>query len=271
MFDTTGKIAIAQIAFFLAALLPAQYMLFKHRKYGFLGWLFICLFCIIRIVGAAIIIHDESGNHPISEAGLIISSIAIAPLIISIGGIAHESCGSIEHYRPILFGWIPDIIVHMTTMGAIAILVVGYVKFEGSNLSPSDIKTGIDLVRAGGIILIAIWAMISAIVMTSYLYPRTLRGEKQLAAGLTVALVALIVRILYTVLSSFINTPSFNPRTGGTTAEKVVLDVLPEFILVLALLSTGFASRNLAYEREAAEQQKGRRHRDRSTTPVREV
>ena len=91
MFDTTGKIAIAQLAFFLVAFLPAQYVLIKHGIRGFLGWLFICLFCSIRIVGAAIIIHDESGNKPPSEAGLIISSVAVAPMIIALGGIAHES------------------------------------------------------------------------------------------------------------------------------------------------------------------------------------
>lgn len=91
MFDTTGKIAIAQLAFFLAAFLPAQYVLFKHGLHGLLGWLFITLFCVIRIVGTAIIIHDESKNNPISEAGLIISSVAIAPMIIAISGIAHES------------------------------------------------------------------------------------------------------------------------------------------------------------------------------------
>jgi hypothetical protein len=49
------------------------------------------LLCGIRIIGAAIIIHDESKKNPISEAGLIISSVAVAPMIIAIGGIAHES------------------------------------------------------------------------------------------------------------------------------------------------------------------------------------
>lgn len=66
------------------------------------------------------------------------------------------------------------------------------------------------------------------------------------------ALVALLVRILYTVLGGFINSASFNPRTGGTIAEKIVLDILPEFILTMALLGSGVASRNLAYERQAS-------------------
>jgi hypothetical protein len=91
MFDTGGKITIAQLAFFLIAIFPAIYCLFKHGKHGLLGWFFICAFCMVRIVGAAIIISDESGNKPLSEAGLIISSVAIAPLIISIAAIAQES------------------------------------------------------------------------------------------------------------------------------------------------------------------------------------
>ena len=40
-FDTTGKIAVAQLTFFVFAFLPAQYVLFKHGMRGLLGWLFI--------------------------------------------------------------------------------------------------------------------------------------------------------------------------------------------------------------------------------------
>ncbi|KAG0646344.1 hypothetical protein D0Z07_8251 [Hyphodiscus hymeniophilus] len=246
MFDTTGKIAIAQLAFFVAAILPAQYVLFKHGLKGLLGWLFITLFCVIRIIGAALIIHDESGHNPISEAALIISSVAIAPMIIALGGIAHESFGSIELYRPFLFGWAPDLITHVITIGAIVMLVIGFLNFEGTNKSAQDMKTGLDLIRAGGVVLIGVWAMITAIVL--------------LAVGVSVAVICLIVRILYTVLSAFINTASFNFRTGGTLAEHIVLDVLPEFILVLALLTAGIMSRNLKYEAEAALRSKDSQH-----------
>lgn len=43
-------------------------------------------------------------------------------------------------------------------------------------------------------------------------------------------------------------------------AEKVVLDVLPEFILVSALLAAGIASRNLKYESATAIRREDRRH-----------
>jgi hypothetical protein len=37
------------------------------------------------------IVHYETNNQPVSEAALVISSIAIAPLMIALGAIAHES------------------------------------------------------------------------------------------------------------------------------------------------------------------------------------
>ena len=70
-------------------------------------------------------------------------------------------------------------IVHVATVGAIAILIVGYLKFEGNKPTADDLKTGLDLVRAGAVVLIVVWTMIAAIVMASFLYPRALRGEKQ--------------------------------------------------------------------------------------------
>ncbi|KAI9738042.1 MAG: hypothetical protein M1818_005470 [Claussenomyces sp. TS43310] len=131
-------------------------------------------------------------------------------------------------------------------------IAVGYTTFEKVASTASDMKTGLDMIRAGGILLLAMWLGVAVIVIISFLYPRNLRGEKQilkLVGGVVVALIALFVRMLYTVLGAFINTASFNPRTGGTTAEKVFLDVLPEFILTFALLAAGVASRNLKYER----------------------
>lgn len=91
MFDVTGQVAIAQLAFFLVAVFIACYCLFKHGKQGLPGWVFICLFCVIRIIGSALIISDETGNKPVGKAALVVSSVAVAPLVLSVAGVAHES------------------------------------------------------------------------------------------------------------------------------------------------------------------------------------
>jgi hypothetical protein len=200
-FDTTGKISIAQLAFFAAALGPANYVLWKHGVQGIMGWLFISLFCVIRIVGAAIIIHDESGGNPVSEAGLIISSVAIAPLIIATSGIAHESYAShplplretgtnnppryqsLQKYSKFLYGYHPHISVHVGAAAAIALLIVGFIKIDSDTETLSEKKTGLDLIRVGAVILLAVWALIAALFMSSFRHPRAVRAENQVSCA----------------------------------------------------------------------------------------
>jgi hypothetical protein len=70
------------------------------------------------------------------------------------------------------------------------------------------------------------------------------------------------------VLEAFINTGTFRVQVGGTVVEKVILDVLPEFILVLTLLAVGIAARNLKHERDAAQHSKDHRYGSDSHSPA---
>lgn len=69
--------------------------------------------------------------------------------------------------------------MHIGCVGAIAIIAVGYTKFEKVGATTSDMGTGIDMVHAGSIILLVVWLGIAAIAAISFLYPRQLKGEKQ--------------------------------------------------------------------------------------------
>jgi preprotein translocase subunit Sec61beta len=93
MLDDTGNIALAQIIFFGLATVPSLYCLCSHGIIGLPGWIYVTVFCVIRIVGGAILVHFESETNGIgiTPTGLIVSSIAIAPLVMAIAGVAHES------------------------------------------------------------------------------------------------------------------------------------------------------------------------------------
>jgi hypothetical protein len=58
-------------------------------------------------------------------------------------------------------------------------------------------------------------------------------------------------------LGAFVNSASFNPRAGGTASEKIILDIIPEFLLTIALLAAGLAARNIKDERRVAPQYNG--------------
>jgi hypothetical protein len=65
--------------------LPILYLLVKHGRDGFLGWLFLSFFCVIQIVGNALAIKDSG------PAANIISNIGLSPLLLATAGILHEA------------------------------------------------------------------------------------------------------------------------------------------------------------------------------------
>ena len=62
------------------------YNFVTHRWSGFLPWYHLNMFCLARIVGGAIGIHDST-----SLAANIIQSIGVAPLLLSVDGLVHEA------------------------------------------------------------------------------------------------------------------------------------------------------------------------------------
>ena len=68
-----------------AILLPViAYILFKHGWNGLLGWLYLFIFALLRVIGGAMTI---SGNSSAST----ISNIGLSPLVLAAAGILHES------------------------------------------------------------------------------------------------------------------------------------------------------------------------------------
>ena len=85
---TTDGLSAAKLAIYLVLLQPALFCLWKHGKTGFLGWLFVQAFCVLRIVTGGIGLHGSQKG----EAALILGSIGLSPLLLAISGILYEAC-----------------------------------------------------------------------------------------------------------------------------------------------------------------------------------
>lgn len=81
-------IYIAQLVIYIIFLQPAVYCLWKHGRHGLLGWFYLQLFCAVRIIGAAVIIHENSST---GTAAVILNSVGLSPLLLSAAGILHEA------------------------------------------------------------------------------------------------------------------------------------------------------------------------------------
>lgn len=83
----TDSIAAAKLALYIILAQPAIYCLFKHGKTGFIGWLYVQIFCVLRITTGGIGLHGSSS----STGTVILNSIGLSPLLLAASGILHEA------------------------------------------------------------------------------------------------------------------------------------------------------------------------------------
>lgn len=87
----TDSLSAATCAIYVILAFPISYLLFKHGRNGFLGWLYLIVFCGLRIISGGLGVKKSD-----SSAASIISNIGLSPLILATAGILHEAF--VTHY-----------------------------------------------------------------------------------------------------------------------------------------------------------------------------
>ena len=70
---------------------PTLFNLFRHGRYGILGWFYLQFFCAIRAIGSVIELKAENNGTTKSTAVVIVNSVGLSPLILAALGIMHEA------------------------------------------------------------------------------------------------------------------------------------------------------------------------------------
>jgi hypothetical protein len=81
----TNALSVTELAIYIALAFPTVYLIIKHGRQGLLGWLFLFIFCTLRIIGGALAINSSS------PTANIISSVGLSPLLLATSGILHEA------------------------------------------------------------------------------------------------------------------------------------------------------------------------------------
>lgn len=89
----TDSLAAATCAIYVILAFPILYLLFKHGRNGFLGWLYLFVFCGLRIISGGLGVKKSDG-----ATASIISNIGLSPLLLATAGILHEAF--VTHYHP---------------------------------------------------------------------------------------------------------------------------------------------------------------------------
>ncbi|KAE8448754.1 hypothetical protein EG329_008970 [Mollisiaceae sp. DMI_Dod_QoI] len=239
---------IAQLAIYTILVIPVIYILCCHRLPGLLGWLYLCIFCQLRIVGAGLAV----GKGPDDTSAAIISSIGLSPLLLAISGVLHEA----RHYRnPDLNRKVEILLILLfhilVTTGLALVAVASGSSAFSSNTSSSKSGNGDEnLLKVGIVVLLFSWAVVCACALFSLLSTQGRRsahafrdGSKLLYATLF-ALPFVGIRVMYSTIA--ILAPSKNLSVMNTALGlKLGLSFIPELIAAIALVVVGLLTRRV--------------------------
>jgi low temperature requirement protein LtrA len=85
----SDDVAIAKLAYYTPALFISLYVTYKHGFSRGSGWVFLAIFCIIRIVGSGAQLATINNDHPDTAytIALITTVLGLSPLLLATLGI----------------------------------------------------------------------------------------------------------------------------------------------------------------------------------------
>ncbi|KAL4949263.1 hypothetical protein BDW69DRAFT_198233 [Aspergillus filifer] len=230
-------ISILELIVYLPAFFAASLLVYLHgaRRSG--GFIFLVIFTIARIVGAAC--NLATINNPSTDltiAAAICSSIGLSPLLMTCSGLLSRANECMP--RPIIpkhgFSFF-----RILTIAALAVTISGIT----SDMTPQGLLSPNTEVKVGMVLYIVSWAILCILLGILYLRRTSLEiGEEQTLVAVAISAPFLLIRIIYAILLWFVADNAFNAVDGNNTAQ-LFMAIFEEIIVVGICLGIGFKLR----------------------------
>lgn len=266
MLSTQGAIAIAEICVYIPIFLLTLIIVFRHGFAKQLGWIYLSIFCVVRLAGAGFRIASD--KNPDSSTDIewasILQSVGLSPLLIASLGLLKRVTDEVSnHIRNKNADFAPQRgvaglitkratanstrsriiqLLHIPTVVALGLAIIGGV--DESHTSAHDISNGKRFVKIAVIIFLGIYfALFALTVITIKDVGNAPKGEKRVLFAVLGALPFLAVRLLYSVLSAFSNNKDFSTAYGKPLIN-LFMGVIEEFIVVFFYTMVGLSVNN---------------------------
>ncbi|KAG2045336.1 hypothetical protein BDR03DRAFT_848884 [Suillus americanus] len=240
--DSHGVLAAVTIAMYVPFLLISIKIVSKYGIARGDGWILLLVFCIIRVLGGALLVAAEEVtpvNTSLYIGGYALEASGLSPLLLCTLGLFQTPDGFPRYQR---------IFRLLQLLGTIALIlvIVGISDETGSDPSSS----GNTMRRAGVILFAVLYIILVGICIHLWTKARfVLRYRKQLLKAISIANPFLAVRTLYSILSTF-SSSSFSITSTSTTQANtgdlakfnistgewqiyLVMDMLMEYAIVI--------------------------------------
>jgi len=238
--DKHGYVSIVELVVFIPCLILGVVVCLRHGWKRTSGWIFVQILSVIRIAGAIcqLLTYDKP-TEGLIKATLILDSIGIAPLLLVVLGVLSRLVDWINASMPNpkinskFFRVIQLVIGVSLILGILGVTSPKAQAADGSFIPPTISKIGI-------ILNIVVFIVITIIFILSLPHGPAVPGpERPLRVHIPVALVAIAIRLLYSVLCIFVHNSTFSLFNGSIVAN-VLMAIVEEFFVVIITLALGF-------------------------------
>ncbi|RAH73370.1 uncharacterized protein BO66DRAFT_220582 [Aspergillus aculeatinus CBS 121060] len=236
----TSGLLVSQLALYAPLTLPTLYLVFSHGRHGLLAWLYLLAFCVLRVTGAVMGLHN-----PHNTGAQIISSIGLSPLLLSIDGVLHEAriyCLSPNKRTE----WTFMALIHVLVATGVAMVGAGAGGLLGDTPKPNDLSN----IKVGMVLLEVAWGVLALWGLWTRCdgrgAPAGLIGREGwlLLTGTLLALPLVEISVIYILVAQITQRADLNPTTGSL-AVRVVLGFLPELLAAIVLVFVGILTRGV--------------------------
>ncbi|GIJ90923.1 hypothetical protein Asppvi_009888 [Aspergillus pseudoviridinutans] len=240
MLTDHSKVAIAQIVFYVPAILAAAVLLFHRHGRPRQAWIILQVFCLIRVACAIVTILYE--NTPTSVglyiAALILLNAGLLPLIAATIGLLRIMI--VYEFKDNKTLNMPMRISRLLFIVGIVLIIAGG-SLTGNYDDVDSVNTGRTLSKAGYIVVAVFMASLVFIQWRFWKQYNSLsRASRTVLKGMALAVPFIIVRIAWLFLSIYHPDDKRWSNLSGDIGPFVVMAALMEYIIVCIYIGTGF-------------------------------
>jgi hypothetical protein len=254
--DEREQISIALIALYAPAVLIAVFLAFRHGFQRSSAWRYVVIFSLIRIVGSSLQIMTVSdpGNIGLYTGAAVCQSVGLSPLILAALGLLGRIAGRVNPQSGGIVTSGNLRIVQVIVLVGLILGIKGGID-AGNQFSQSGKFVYGSLSQAAVALFIIAYVLI--IMATLGLLQSTFRpedeGEKRLLIAVAASLPFLLVRIIYSCLSTFTTNSEFSQISGNPTI-LLVMGFVMELIVIILYEAVGLTLRRIRSDQYNSEQ-----------------
>jgi hypothetical protein len=232
-------LAICELIFFSPAFLVSIAVVYKHGAGKRLGWRFLVMISLFRVVGAiCAIVFVESPSSGVTITYDIMNNFGLSAIIYTaLGLLGRVGAGMEGHGLPFqLFR-----VLGLPGLAGLVLSIVGATNLLGDN--SSNTSQGFAELKAAVLLFLAVYVADILITMHAFFKAAHVRaGERRLLYAVSATLPFMAVRMIYSILCVFANKPKyFSSWNLEWTAILVhgLMGVLMEVIIVTIFIIVG--------------------------------